>query len=206
MKPKKAVQVVDILQYKGLIVSRAAIFFRMLPLHWRDRTDFLDFVSDGVWFVLSRLPKWNAKKGKVTTFIVFSLDNYYRGYLTALISKKRGDKKGVEHVCFDEILGGVKDIRQDLVRQIAHASVSVERVHKDASHDLLCLLDNAFFNPHQNFRIHPRSPNFQPLRREFQTLVRRHDVSIDDYRAVINLHHTKLKELDDIRNLPNLLR
>lgn len=203
---KKKVEPVDVLKYKGLIVSRAAIFFRMLPVNWRDRIEFTDFVSDGICFVIERLPKWNAKKGKVTTFIAYAVDNYYRGYLTALISKKRGSKKGTEQVCIDEIVGGVKDVKQDLLAQIAHATVAVSRVHKDASFDLLSLLDSAFFNPRQSIRIRPHSPAFQPLRQEFRELVRKHAVTINDYRTVISLHHARQQHLDAIRNVPNRLR
>lgn len=172
---------------KGLVISRAAVSYRKLPRHWQERIMFEDFVADGVCFLGQRMKSWDPTKGAPTTLAFVTLNNYYNSVLL----NHMGPKRGAEVQSIDDVLTGIQDVGEELLQSALTAERVVDRLHKEASFELLCMLDDAFFHTAERSRFRLNSPRFRSLRQEFRLLAHKHGVTIDDYRTVISLHHMR---------------
>lgn len=172
---------------KGLVTARASVAYRKLPRHWQARIRFEDLVADGVCFLGQRMKNWDPSKGAQTTLAFVTLNNYYN----SMLLNHMGPKRGAEVQSIDDVLTGIQDVGEEMLQSALTAERVVDRLHKEASFDLLCLLDDAFFHTAEHSRFRLNSPRFRALRQEFRQLATRHGVTIDDYRIVISLHHMR---------------
>ncbi len=172
---------------KGLVIARAAVAYRKLPMHWQQRIQFEDLVADGVCFLGQRMKNWDKTKGLPTTLAFVTLNNYYNSVLL----NHMGPKRGAEVQSIDDVLTGIEQVGEEMLETALNSERVVDRLHKEASFDLLCLLDDSFFHTAERTRFRLNSPRFRLLRSEFRTLARKHGVTIDDYRSVIALHHIR---------------
>jgi hypothetical protein len=164
----------------------------MLPAHWKASIDFLDFVHMGLMGLMDRMKVFDPKKGAASTLAYSILDSCYKGFLERISYKKRT----AELVDYEKVAYGVPDYRaKESLDVMLEAEISVQKLHRQASFELLCLLDDAFFHQEGTFpRIH--STKFQALRKEFQSLAKDCGVGIDAYRMSIALHHARAMSIE----------
>src|SRR5688572_14745717 len=122
-KKSSKVSQIDVMQFKGLVVSRAVVYYRMLPMHWRSSIDLSDFVQMGMVCLLDRLKAYDPKRGAISTLVYTAIDNCYKGLFEKISYKKRA----AEVVDFETMAYSVLDtVAKESLDLIAEAEISVK--------------------------------------------------------------------------------
>jgi hypothetical protein len=122
--------------------------------------------------------RYDSKKSAPTTFLYNVLDNWFRGYLTALGCQKRT----AEEDSLDDVAYQLAD--KVSPERISHALNNVATLYYFASPRLQFFLDTFVFNPATFPAPKPLANEITP---EFRQLARLTGASFQDFRTALNI-------------------
>lgn len=178
---------VNVLKYRGIIVQRALHKYNMLPMNAKAWIGLDDLVNEGIVCAIEALPKWDARRGAASTFLHVTVDNHLQNFIKAHHCMKRDapvfslDEEPAEgYSPLAERLG-----KTSRYAEVLDAKKKVAELHRRASNDLVAFLDQNLF--HREGRVTLRGKRFNRCQREFQQLVARTGVTMQQYRIVVAL-------------------
>lgn len=170
-------------KHLGIIAQRSIYWHRNLPSHVKNSYDVEDMISDVVIHVIKRAHRHNITRGKESTFVWHTADNYCMSILTHYKTKQYTAcgtveltpelmrSKAISHLASDE-------------DRFCHALNAVERVIEFASDQLLNLIEQIFTGTIdlQNFRS--SSTHTNDLFEELKKIAKSQSATIDDFLYV----------------------